>query len=241
MEREHFSRQYDEELKAIRTRLLEMGGKVEFMLGDAMRSLVERDTELAEIAIAFDPRRSRLEISAGGEVDRELVRERAAKLFDTGFDAAPVDALLGRTRALKRHVARTPGMRPPGARAAGRARARTAREYRNASPGSQAGARGGDPADAESNAGACRIRRWGSGLGDADARDHPVHERACAVEQQQFVRSDIGHPTVRRRGLERAPSGRATRPMRRNAFGHLGIVGVIAEDDDRDRPASFDG
>jgi len=54
MEREHFSRQYDEELKTIRSRLLEMGGKVEFMLGDAMRSLVERDTELAEMTIAFD-------------------------------------------------------------------------------------------------------------------------------------------------------------------------------------------
>jgi phosphate transport system protein len=54
MEREHFSRQYDEELKTIRSKLLEMGGKVEFMLGDAMRSLVERDTELAEMTIAFD-------------------------------------------------------------------------------------------------------------------------------------------------------------------------------------------
>ena len=54
MEREHYSRQYDAELQEIRGKLLEMGGKVEFMLGDAMRSLVERDTELAEMTIAFD-------------------------------------------------------------------------------------------------------------------------------------------------------------------------------------------
>ena len=62
MEREHFSKQYDEELKAIRSRLLEMGGKVEFMLADAMRSLVERDTELAEMTIAFDHTINNLEV-----------------------------------------------------------------------------------------------------------------------------------------------------------------------------------
>lgn len=62
MEREHYSKQYDAELMAIRSRLLEMGGKVEFMLGDAMRSLVERDSELAEITIAFDHTINTLEI-----------------------------------------------------------------------------------------------------------------------------------------------------------------------------------
>ena len=34
MEREHFSRQYDAELKNIREKLLEMGGKVELMIND---------------------------------------------------------------------------------------------------------------------------------------------------------------------------------------------------------------
>ena len=48
MEREHFSRIYDAELYEIREKLLEMGGKVEMMINNAMKSLVERDSELAE-------------------------------------------------------------------------------------------------------------------------------------------------------------------------------------------------
>ena len=80
MEREHFSRQYDEELKAIRSRLLEMGGKVEFMLGDAMRSLVERDTELAEMTIAFDHTINALEMDIDGRCLEVLaLRQPAAR------------------------------------------------------------------------------------------------------------------------------------------------------------------
>jgi phosphate transport system protein len=80
MEREHFSRQYDEELKAIRSRLLEMGGKVEFMLGDAMRSLVERDTKLAEITIAFDHTINALEMEIDGRCLEVLaLRQPAAR------------------------------------------------------------------------------------------------------------------------------------------------------------------
>jgi len=80
MEREHFSKQYDEELKAIRTRLLEMGGKVEFMLADAMRSLVERDSELAEITIAFDHTINALELEIDGRCLEVLaLRQPAAR------------------------------------------------------------------------------------------------------------------------------------------------------------------
>ena len=80
MEREHFSRQYDEELQAIRTRLLEMGGKVEFMLGDAMRSLVERDTELAEMTIEFDHTINALEMEIDGRCLEVLaLRQPAAR------------------------------------------------------------------------------------------------------------------------------------------------------------------
>lgn len=80
MEREHYSRQYDEELKAIRSRLLEMGGKVEFMLGDAMRSLVERDTELAEMTIAFDHTINTLEMEIDGRCLEVLaLRQPTAK------------------------------------------------------------------------------------------------------------------------------------------------------------------
>ncbi|HTG80462.1 MAG TPA: phosphate transport system regulatory protein PhoU, partial [Geobacteraceae bacterium] len=46
MEREHFSKIYDTELNEIREKLLEMGGKVETMIDNAMKSLVERDSQL---------------------------------------------------------------------------------------------------------------------------------------------------------------------------------------------------
>lgn len=54
MEREHFSKQYDEELNVIRTKLLEMGGKVEWMIEHAMKALVDRNAELADQIIKFD-------------------------------------------------------------------------------------------------------------------------------------------------------------------------------------------
>ena len=52
MEREHFSKKYDDELNEIRELLLEMGGKVEVMIANAMKSLVERDTALAPTRLA---------------------------------------------------------------------------------------------------------------------------------------------------------------------------------------------
>ena len=54
MTKDHMSSQFDAELSGLRARLLEMGGKVEFMIANSMRSLVERDSSLAEQTIAFD-------------------------------------------------------------------------------------------------------------------------------------------------------------------------------------------
>ncbi|HEX8960069.1 MAG TPA: phosphate signaling complex protein PhoU [Geobacteraceae bacterium] len=62
MEREHFSKQYDAELNEIREKLLEMGGKVEVMIDNAMKSLVDRDSELASQTIAFDHEINHLEV-----------------------------------------------------------------------------------------------------------------------------------------------------------------------------------
>lgn len=63
MEREHFSKQYDAELNEIRDELLEMGGKVEMMIDNAMKSLLDRDSELADQTIAFDHQINRLEMN----------------------------------------------------------------------------------------------------------------------------------------------------------------------------------
>ena len=69
MEREHVSRQFDVELDAIRAKLLMMGGKVELMIADSIRSLVERDTGLADQVIVSDHEINRLEMA----IDRDCL------------------------------------------------------------------------------------------------------------------------------------------------------------------------
>lgn len=47
----HIMKQFDEELEEIRTRLMEMGGKVEQQLQNAVRAVAEADSSLAEAVI----------------------------------------------------------------------------------------------------------------------------------------------------------------------------------------------
>lgn len=54
MEREHISTAFDIELNELRQRILIMGGKVELMIANSVKSLVERDTPLAIRTIALD-------------------------------------------------------------------------------------------------------------------------------------------------------------------------------------------
>jgi phosphate transport system protein len=75
MEREHLSRQFDVELDGIRGKLLEMGGKVELMIGNSILSLVERNTELAERTIASDHEINRLEV----EIDKDCLEVLALR------------------------------------------------------------------------------------------------------------------------------------------------------------------
>ncbi|KAF0221503.1 MAG: phosphate transport system [Geobacteraceae bacterium] len=75
MEREHFSKKYDEELNEIREKLLEMGGKVEVMIANAMKALVERDSELAEKTIKFDHVINHLEV----EIDEKCLQVLAKR------------------------------------------------------------------------------------------------------------------------------------------------------------------
>jgi phosphate transport system protein len=78
MEREHFSRQFDAELNEIREKLLEMGGKVELMIANALLSLVERNTELAVETIAFDHEINRLEMEIDEKCLEVLARRQPA-------------------------------------------------------------------------------------------------------------------------------------------------------------------
>lgn len=75
MEREHFSRIYDAELNEIREKLLEMGGKVELMINNAMNSLVDRDSELAQRTIEFDHQINHLEV----EIDEKCLQVLATR------------------------------------------------------------------------------------------------------------------------------------------------------------------
>jgi len=52
---EHTARAFDADLQALTRGVAEMGGLVERQIVDAVHALVERDTELAERAIATDP------------------------------------------------------------------------------------------------------------------------------------------------------------------------------------------
>jgi phosphate transport system protein len=78
MEREHFSRQFDAELNEIREKLLEMGGKVELMIANALLALVERNTELAEETIAFDHQINHLEMEIDDKCLAVLARRQPA-------------------------------------------------------------------------------------------------------------------------------------------------------------------
>jgi len=78
MEREHIIRQYDLELNEIREKLLEMGGKVEVMIANAMKSLVERDSALAEATIAFDHHINHMEVEIDEKCLQVLARRQPA-------------------------------------------------------------------------------------------------------------------------------------------------------------------
>ncbi|KAF0219974.1 MAG: phosphate transport system [Geobacteraceae bacterium] len=78
MEREHFSKLYDEELNDIREKLLEMGGKVELMISNSMKALVERNSELADRTIASDPGINQMEMEIDEKCIQVLARRQPA-------------------------------------------------------------------------------------------------------------------------------------------------------------------
>lgn len=78
MERKHSTKQYDAELQEIRALLLEMGGKVELMISNAIQSLVERDSALAERTILSDLDINRLEMLIDEKCLEVLARRQPA-------------------------------------------------------------------------------------------------------------------------------------------------------------------
>ena len=76
MPRLHTDQAYEGELRRIREMLLMMGAKVEEMLGQAMKALVERDSVLAENTLYIDRQINRLELEVDDLCLRVLARRQ---------------------------------------------------------------------------------------------------------------------------------------------------------------------
>lgn len=78
MERQHASHAFDMELNDVRESLLKMGGIVESMIADSVRSLIERDDALADSVISRDHRVNGLEVSIDEKCLEILARRQPA-------------------------------------------------------------------------------------------------------------------------------------------------------------------
>lgn len=74
----HISQQFNTELEALRTRVLAMGGLVEQQLRDAIKALIDGDTELAEGVIKNDYRVNALEVAIDEECSHIIARRQPA-------------------------------------------------------------------------------------------------------------------------------------------------------------------
>ena len=80
----HTDKVYEAELRDLRDRLLEMGGKVEAAMAGAVRSLIERDAALAEKVIAQDREVNRTEVEID-DMCRRLLALRQPAASDLRF------------------------------------------------------------------------------------------------------------------------------------------------------------
>jgi phosphate transport system protein len=76
--KQHISEKFNTELEGIKNQLLEMGGKVEQQLGDAVEALVTRDTGEAEAIINRDQEVNKMEMVIDDECATILARRQPA-------------------------------------------------------------------------------------------------------------------------------------------------------------------
>jgi len=74
----HISRQYNEELEDIRTRVLAMGGLVEQHIEQALQALVKGDVELANTVATNDYEVNRMEVAIDEECNQIIARRQPA-------------------------------------------------------------------------------------------------------------------------------------------------------------------
>jgi phosphate transport system protein len=75
---EHISKQFDQDLEAIRSRMMQMGGLVESHIRSAIAAYVEGDPELAAQVIAGDAKVNELELAIDGDLGQIIVRRQPA-------------------------------------------------------------------------------------------------------------------------------------------------------------------
>ncbi len=74
----HISQQFDTELEDIRQRVLAMGGLVEQQIGDALRALVDVDSQLAEVVVRSDYKVNAMEVAIDEECTHIIARRQPA-------------------------------------------------------------------------------------------------------------------------------------------------------------------
>ena len=75
---EHINKQYDQELEALRSRLMEMGGLVEAHIRTATTGYLEADCASIEAVIAGDAKVNELELAIDDELGQLIVRRQPA-------------------------------------------------------------------------------------------------------------------------------------------------------------------
>jgi len=74
----HISQQFNEELEQVKNHLLEMGGLVERQVGDAIKALIDADSELAVNVRANDKLINQMELDIDEECTRIIARRQPA-------------------------------------------------------------------------------------------------------------------------------------------------------------------
>jgi phosphate transport system protein len=74
--REHTDQEYEQELRHLREQLLLMGSHVEAIIGNSLKALIERDSELADRTIAADSAIDRMEVEIDGLCLHVLARRQ---------------------------------------------------------------------------------------------------------------------------------------------------------------------
>ncbi len=75
---EHISRQFNEDLEEVRSKVLQMGGVVEEQLGRAISALINNDNRLAREVVKNDVRVNALEVEIDEECTRIVARRQPA-------------------------------------------------------------------------------------------------------------------------------------------------------------------